>query len=167
MPRTSSRAERSRRVKLLKAAGGGSNDDESSNGASVAAQAKLNHDIASLHNKPKAGRGADAATGKKGSRRSSTPASAPGASSASASFPGGGGSIDAGKKRPRSESCEAVDGSSEAPDAKVDQLVATIEKHDRFFSTMLDMIPEHLVLPAKEVPLSSYSSKYMKVKFIG
>lgn len=46
----------------------------------------------------------------------------------------------------------------------VDGLVAAIGEHDRFFSTMLDMIPENLVLPAKEVPEAAYASKYMKVR---
>lgn len=164
MPRIS-RGERCKRAKAFKAEGGGSNDDGSSSSAGVVAQAKSNHDIASLHNKPKAGKSADPATGtaKKGSRR--PPALA--ASSVSASSPGDGDSADVGKKRPRSENWEARHGSPEAPLGEVDQLVATIEKHDRFFSTMLDMIPEHLVLPAKEVPVSSYASKYMKVRFIG
>lgn len=45
----------------------------------------------------------------------------------------------------------------------VDELVATIQEHDQFFTRMLDMIPQHLVLPAKEVTESSYASKYMKV----
>ena len=45
----------------------------------------------------------------------------------------------------------------------VDELMATIQEHDHFFSRMLDMIPEHLVLPTKEATESSYASKYMKV----
>ena len=45
-----------------------------------------------------------------------------------------------------------------------DELMATIQEHDEFFSRMLDMIPEHLVLPAKEVTESSYASKYMKAR---
>lgn len=51
----------------------------------------------------------------------------------------------------------------EAQPVVADELVATIQEHDQFFSRMLDMIPQHLVLPAKEVTESSYASKYMKV----
>lgn len=69
-------------------------------------------------------------------------------------------------KRPRSQ-VEEVGEDEEADDAQapviVDELVATIQEYDKFFSRMLDMIPEHLVLPSKEVTESSYSSKYMKV----
>lgn len=78
---------------------------------------------------------------------------------------GGGGSRN--KKRPRSESIDEVEEASmeeeDGPPVEVDELVAAVGKHDRFFSRMLDMIPEHLVLPAKEVTESSYASKYMKV----
>lgn len=72
-------------------------------------------------------------------------------------------------KRPRSrveevdEEDEEVDGSALAP-VVADELTATIQDYDQFFSRMLDMIPEHLVLPAKEVAESSYASKYMKVR---
>lgn len=70
-------------------------------------------------------------------------------------------------KRPRSQ-VEEVGEDEEEDDAQapvvVDELVATIQVHDQFFSRMLDMIPEHLVLPAKEVTESSYASKYMKVR---
>lgn len=87
-------------------------------------------------------------------------ASAPGAN-----FAGGG-----KKKRSRSETHEQEDleesaqeeGEEEEEPPQVDELVATIQEHDEFFSRMLDMIPEHLVLPAKEVTESSYASKYMK-----
>ena len=69
------------------------------------------------------------------------------------------------KKRPRSQvdDEEEEDGEDDAQPVVVDELVATIQEHDQFFSRMLDMIPEHLVLPAKEVTESSYASKYMKV----
>lgn len=70
------------------------------------------------------------------------------------------------KKRPRSE-VEEDDEEGEQGDSQplvVDELVATIQEHDQFFSRMLDMIPEHLVLPAKEVTESSYASKYMKAR---
>lgn len=92
---------------------------------------------------------------------------------------GGGGeaeqdnSIDRGvggrkKKRPRSQVDEDDSGGEEEdgapPLVEADELMATIQEHDQFFSRMLDMIPEHLVLPAKEVAESSYASKYMKVR---
>lgn len=60
------------------------------------------------------------------------------------------------------EEDEKVDSSAQAVVA--DELMATIQDYDQFFSRMLDMIPEHLVLPAKEVTESSYASKYMKVR---
>lgn len=72
-----------------------------------------------------------------------------------------------GKKRPRSHSKEEVDKDGHEDDpalpASSDKLVASIEAHDRFFSLMLDMIPESFVLPAKQTAESAYSSKYMKV----
>lgn len=69
------------------------------------------------------------------------------------------------KKRPLSQVEEDEDeGKEEGGRPTVeDELVATIREHDEFFSRMLDMIPEHLVLRAKEVAESSYASKYMKV----
>lgn len=76
------------------------------------------------------------------------------------------GSSGRNNKRPRSQ-VEEVAEDEEVDDAQapvvVDKLVATIQDYDQFFSRMLDMIPEHLVLPAKEVTESSYASKYMKV----
>lgn len=86
------------------------------------------------------------------------------------SSPGGGGGGAGGgrkKKRPRSqvgdgEPVEEDDAQPLVVAADADELMATIQEHDRFFSRMLDMIPEHLVLPAKEVVESSYASKYMK-----
>lgn len=76
---------------------------------------------------------------------------------------------DGGKKRPRSEvqpeEEEEEEQEEEGRPQIVDELVATIQHHDEFFSRMLDMIPEHLVLPAKEVAESSYASKYMKVRY--
>lgn len=72
-----------------------------------------------------------------------------------------------GKKRPRSHSKEETDEEGHEDDpalpASSDKLVASIEAHDRFFSLMLDMIPESFVLPAKQPVESAYSSKYMKV----
>ena len=78
---------------------------------------------------------------------------------------------DRTKKRARShteEIEEVVEGVEWGQDelaleASSDELVATIQGHDRFFSLMLDMIPESLVLPAKQVSEPSYASKYMKV----
>lgn len=77
-----------------------------------------------------------------------------------------------GKKKKRRRS-EVLEGEEEEqggqqdekppPQVVVDELVATIQEHDHFFSRMLDMIPEHLVLPTKEATESSYASKYMKV----
>lgn len=68
------------------------------------------------------------------------------------------------KKRPRSQVDEEESGEEgDAQPLVADELTATIQEHDQFFSKMLDMIPEHLVLPAKEVTESSYASKYMKV----
>lgn len=67
------------------------------------------------------------------------------------------------KKRPRCEVDEEEAEEDEAQPVVADELVATIQEHDQFFSRMLDMIPQHLVLPAKEVTESSYASKYMKV----
>lgn len=72
-------------------------------------------------------------------------------------------SEDIGKKRPRSEGAEEIVARAPQAPLVVDELVATIENHDGFFSRLLDMIPEHLVLPAKEVAEASYASKYMKV----
>lgn len=72
-----------------------------------------------------------------------------------------------GKKRPRSHSKDETDEEGHDNDpalpASSDKLVASIEAHDRFFSLMLDMIPESFVLPAKQPVESAYSSKYMKV----
>lgn len=69
------------------------------------------------------------------------------------------------KKRPRSQVDEEESGEEDdAQPLVVDELMATIQDHDHFFSRMLDMIPEHLVLPAKEVAESSYASKYMKAR---
>lgn len=71
------------------------------------------------------------------------------------------------QKRPRSEVEEDDEVEEKDEDSQplvVDELVATIQEHDHFFSRMLDMIPEHLVLPAKEVTESSYASKYMKAR---
>lgn len=69
------------------------------------------------------------------------------------------------KKRPRSqvEEDEEEEREEGGRQSVEDELVATIQEHDEFFSRMLDMIPEHLVLRAKEVAESSYASKYMKV----
>lgn len=82
-----------------------------------------------------------------------------------------GGSTGKKKKRRRSEVLEGEEEEQQGgqqhekppPQVVVDELVATIQEHDHFFSRMLDMIPEHLVLPTKEVTESSYASKYMKV----
>ena len=71
------------------------------------------------------------------------------------------------KKRPRSQVDEDASGEEDDGGAQplvADELMATIQEHDEFFSRMLDMIPEHLVLPAKEVTESSYASKYMKAR---
>lgn len=75
---------------------------------------------------------------------------------------------DGGKKRPRSEVQPEEEEEKQEEEGRpqiVDELVATIQHHDEFFSRMLDMIPEHLVLPAKEAAESSYASKYMKVRY--
>ncbi|CAM9481426.1 unnamed protein product [Choristocarpus tenellus] len=45
-----------------------------------------------------------------------------------------------------------------------DALVVAIQGHDEYFSRLLDMIPENLILRPKEINESSYSSKYMKNK---
>lgn len=151
-----SRAERTRRAKLLKSERDGANHENGSFGAAeVTAE-----DIASRH-KPKAEK--VVAAGKR--RPPAAMQTSPGRHSSATATTVGGGGVDSGKKRPRSESLDAGQQGvvSNAP-VVVDELVATIEKHDRFFSTMLDMIPEDLVLPAKEVPVASYASKYMKVQ---
>lgn len=164
MPRVS-RGERSKRAKLLKSVkddanhenGSNSKDNTSSAAAKLAAQ-----DIASRH-KPKT----DTVVGAGKGRPPAAIQMSPGRHNSSTTVTVGGGGVDSGKKRPRSESFDAGQKGvvSDAP-VVVDELVATIEKHDRFFSTMLDMIPENLVLPAKEVPVASYASKYMKVRFV-
>lgn len=83
--------------------------------------------------------------------------------------PADGGPSGKKKKRRRSEVLEGGGeeergGQDQGPPQVVDELVATIQEHDQFFSRMLDMMPEHLVLPTEEVKESSYASKYMKVR---
>lgn len=108
---------------------------------------------------------------RKPSRRKSTPlkvSSKSGQGDAGENNPTDTHSVSGGSKekerenqRERSESNGKIE---PAASHAVDGLVAAIGEHDRFFSTMLDMIPENLVLPAKEVPEAAYASKYMKVR---
>lgn len=74
------------------------------------------------------------------------------------------GNTDNGKKRPRSVRRNRHREEEVKLPETVNELATAIEEQDHYFSCVLDMIPEHLVLPAKEVPISSYASKYMKVK---
>lgn len=123
---------------------------------------KSNNEIACLHKKPQASKHALQAKGS--TTRAIAAAVMP---SAAASSLGGSSRLEVGKKRPRSEGWDADDGQdTPTVPAVVDELVATIEEHDQLFSRMLDMIPQHLVLPAKEVPEVSYASKYMKVRIV-
>lgn len=76
------------------------------------------------------------------------------------------GSAEGRKKRPRSGSQEGSVKVESGSTEDKDQLVAAIEEHDCFFSSVLNMIPEHLVLRAKEVPEAAYASKYIKVGLV-